>query len=764
MTPVSTTSVTTTAAAEFLLRGRVQGLGVRPAIARLASGLELCGTVGNRGDGVTLFVEGDADAVVAFADRLPSSLPDGAQLEELIRSPASRRGLPSFTIDAGVSSGPVQTDAPLDRAVCEACLDEVHDPLDRRTDYAFTSCTDCGPRYSIICEMPYERRQTAMHEFKLCPDCRAEYADPADRRFHAQTNACPDCGPRLWSTTPDQSARNTGADAVEAAVAVLRSGGIVAIRGLGGYQLLCDVTENSAVERLRERKRRRGKPLAVMVDGSSVRDLPREELAVLRAPANPIVLVPRSCLPALAESVAPGLDTVGVMHPTTPLHDQLLRGAGRPLVATSGNVEGEPLACDSAEAQRDLAEVADLLLHHDRPIVRPIDDSVVRCIAGNTVTIRAARGIAPLPLKLDCDRSMLAVGGHQKVAIALCNGHQCVLGPHVGDLDSPATRERFAEQTQSLLDLYGAEPEVVVHDLHPDYFTSRWAAETGRQTLAVQHHHAHVVSGMIEQGWLDREVLGIAFDGTGYGPDGDIWGGEFLLATAESFTRIGSLRPFSLVGGDRAIREPWRVAISLVADACGTDTAARLFAERIDAGLSSAVIAMLQRGRAVRTSSLGRLFDGVAAIALGATDSSFEGQPAMMLEAACDQQTAGAYTVTVSDGSNGLQLDWRPLMVGLLRDREQGAQPGAMAMKFHRGVARAVAAVAERFQQHPIVLSGGCFQNRVLTELIQDALGGHPQPVGFPGTIPPNDGGLAAGQLAIAAAQLKHQSHLKRTD
>ncbi|MCA9054244.1 MAG: carbamoyltransferase HypF [Planctomycetaceae bacterium] len=758
----SSVSPETITAAEFLLRGCVQGIGVRPAIARLALELGLHGTVVNSADGVLIHVEEHELLLNEFAQRLPTSLPDGADVAEITRRPATVERFAGFTICTGTSARRVATTVPPDLAVCDACLAEIRDARDRRAEYAFTSCTNCGPRYSIVKTMPYERERTAMHAFAQCPDCSVEYAATADRRFHAQTNACPACGPRVHAVQQARPHdRLVDGAAIRTAAELLRQGGCVAIKGIGGFQLLCDAASDSAVERLRRGKQREARPLAVMLDPEMLGSISPAERAALESPTGPIVLLQRDASSTpLSKDVAPALNTVGVMRPTSPLHALLLEATGRPLVVTSGNVDGNPLAYDSATAQQELAHLADLILDHDREIVRPIDDSVVQCIAGQTVTIRAARGIAPLTLPLPCDRQILAVGGHQKVAIAISNGRQSVLGPHLGDLDSTSARERFVEQTDALLRLYDAQPEWIVHDLHPDYYTTRWAAERGVPLVPVQHHHAHIVAGMLEQGWLDQVVLGVAFDGTGLGTDDTIWGGEFLRATSTDFQRVGSLQPFPLPGGERAIREPWRMAFALAAAACGREAAMLALPTSVDSRRANRVLPLVERKSGPITTSLGRLFDGVAALVLGVADSSFEGQPAMMLEAVCDPSVTGCYEFGIHADGGLLRLDWRPTVAAIVRDVAQGVPTGQIAMQFHRGVAKGVRTVVGRLDRLPVVLGGGCFQNRILTELVGEQLTEIGVPIGWPGSIPPNDGGLAAGQLAIAAARL--QSHSKR--
>jgi len=800
-------------AARFALFGRVQGLGVRPAIARLAAELGLTGSVSNQSDGVRVHVEGDAAALNSFEQQLASAMPATAHLQNVTRTNPLPVGCATFEIETGTHSGTIATEVPRDLPVCDDCLCEAADTDNRRHAYAFTSCTNCGPRYSIIDQMPYERDDTSMTYFPLCERCRGEFTSPANRRFHAQTNACPDCGPTIQATMPVRQStaacaadeglpavatvarrwthsihalasvatgeistfeHRTGDAAIEDAAAVLRDGGIVALKGLGGYQLVCDATSTAAVERLRRRKHRPAKPLALMLAtrfadtfteidrdvfldaANSVVILSPESAARLRGVRDTHTETLREFRDDIVATLAPEMDTLGVFRPTTPLHALLIEATGRPLVVTSGNVEGEPLVYeDDATA---IAPLADLTLQHSRRIVRPIDDSVVRVIAERPVTIRAARGIAPLPLPIDKAQPLLAVGGHQKSAIALCNGSQSILGPHIGDLDSLATRERFVEQTRELLDLYQAVPDAVVCDLHPDYFTSRWAeqwaAEAELPLIRVQHHHAHVAAAMLEHGWLDRTVLGVAFDGTGFGTDETIWGGEFLLATDHDFQRVGALRPFVLPGGDRAIREPWRIAVSLLMDAGEDEPAAEWSKPFASPQQINMVRRLTQQDIGPRCSSAGRLFDGVASIILGASEARFEGELAMRLEAACDQDATGRYEFPIDDSSGLRQLDWRPMIRQLCADRRANEPAGTMAMKFHRALASAVGVIASSFDDWPVVLTGGCFQNRILTELIARQLQSHSQPLGLPGIIPPNDGGLAAGQLVIGQARL----------
>lgn len=742
-------------ALRIVLRGRVQGLGIRPAVARLAADWNVAGIVVNRREGVEIVVEGAVDAVAAFQRRLDQALPPQTVIEDRQDEAIGCTGQQKFVIVEEADDGPVRAEVPRDAAVCEACLRESAAGTDRRWRYPFTSCSECGPRFSIVTAMPFERRLTTMASFRLCPQCRVEYETSQDRRFHAQTIACPVCGPQVWCTDAAGQCLAVQDRAVATAVAALRRGEVLALRGIGGYQLLCDATNPAAVQRLRSRKCRPAKPLAVLVASirmaerlAHVGTLEREEL---ESPANPIVLVAARSEAVLA-GIHPGLTDIGLMLPTTPLHWILASEVGRPLVATSGNHEGDPLVVGVSAAQSELAGIADLFLHHDRDIAHPVDDSVVRVIAGRAVTIRLGRGLAPLPLELSAKARVLAAGGQQKSAVAISNGSQAVLGPHVGDLDGLASRARFAAQVEKLLALYGTEPELVVHDLHPDYFTTRWALDRRLQTLAVQHHHAHIAAGMLEQHWLDREVLGVALDGTGYGPGGTIWGGEFLRCTLRGFQRVGRLRPFRLPGGEAAIREPWRTAVALVLQAAGPGAANQLAFDGVDRSQQAQVVRIAEHDRyAPVTTSAGRLFDAVAALVLPVSRVRYEGEAAMLLEAACDLTERGAYDLPIRAGEL-LELDWRPMLMQLLADRAAGIAPQVMATRFHRGLAMAIASFSRRFRTLPVVLSGGVFQNRVLVELIVEQWGDDLPALGLPGRIPPNDGGLAAGQLAIGMA------------
>ena len=748
-------SIGSRTAIRLTLTGRVQGLGVRPAIARWARQLSLTGWVGNTCQGVEVVAEGLTDNIEQFTRELPQQLPNAAVVETQVCAAIAPPKSASFEIRRESVSGTLKARVPQDLAACEDCLSEMRSDSGRRSGYPFTSCTACGPRYSIIEVMPYERDRTTMRQFVLCPACQREYNSPEDRRFHAETNACPACGPSWWCR--DKSGRMVASrdEAIHAVAETIRRGEIVALQGLGGYQLIVDATSEAAVRRLRNRKHRFGKPLAVMV--ASVEQARRLawcddiECQALRSPAGSIVVLRHKEATEIAGAVSPGLDTLGLMLPTTPLHALLLTACQRPLVVTSGNREGDPLEFEHDGAGSRLANIADLWLEQDRPIRRPVDDSVVRVMAGRVAVLRLARGFAPLPLEVYSRTPLLAVGGHHKAAVALSNGEQAVLGPHVGDLDSVAERERWEAQVASLLGLYGTPPSILVGDQHPEYASTRWAADQPHRFVPVQHHHAHVVAGMIEHQWLDRAVLGVAFDGTGFGDDGTVWGGEFLMASATGFRRVGHLLPFDLPGGERAVREPWRVAVSLVQRAAGNERASSLV---FQAGKTNSVLPLIGNPRfSPATTSAGRLFDGIAALVLGAELTQFEGQGPMLLEAICDRSASGCYSMHVNN-TEPFVLDWRSAVVQVLDDLRATVAPGVIAMRFHRGLAQAVFEAACRFPQLPVVLSGGCFQNCLLVELLVELFDRTGQFVGTPGLIPVNDGGLAAGQLAVASAQL----------
>lgn len=741
-------------AVHILLQGQVQGVGLRPAVLRWANDCSIAGWITNQAHGVEIHAEGEEHDVNRFVQSLQYHLPPEATLVNLTQKPSTPEGHQQFLIRQNSSRAPVGTVIPSDVVTCQLCMSEtMRGRLSRRQGYAFNSCAQCGPRYSILDKMPFERNQTSMASFPLCMTCESEFHDNGNRRLHAQTMSCPHCGPSLELMHHEGRLLAQSQFALTGCAAAIKEGKIIAVKGLGGYQLICDASNEVAVRTLRDRKGRSRKPLAVMVIdldmAASLADLTGIESTLLSR-SGPIVLCPAKADNGLTHLIHPGLNLVGLMLPTTSFHHLLCEAVDKPLVVTSGNPEGEPLVYSRAEAQTRLVPLCDQMLHHNRTIHRPIDDSVVRSIAGRVATIRLARGLAPLQLPVKIREPLVALGGQQKVALAMANGRQAILGPHLGEMETVAAHQRFYEHYQSLSLLYGTQPRCLVHDGHPDYFTTRWAEKQPQPKIAVQHHHAHVVAGMVEHGWLHETVLGFAFDGTGYGIDGTIWGGETLLCTAKDFHRLAHLRQFRLLGGEQAVRQPLRVTLALLADCFSQEEMRTLFHQLNRADQFDPLIPLLQlKHRHPLTSSVGRLIDGVAALILSISNATYEGEPAMMLESICDTNASGSYPLPLIDH----HLDWRPMLQPLIRDLLGSMHPGAIAMRFHRGLAESVASMIRLYPHFPAILAGGCFQNKILIELIHELLDDVSR-VGFPGVIPCNDGGLAAGQLTVAAARL----------
>ncbi|MGP0093314.1 MAG: carbamoyltransferase HypF [Xanthobacteraceae bacterium] len=747
------------------MTGAVQGVGFRPFVYRLATTEKLSGFVCNTGDGVSFEVEGAMPAIERFLARLDAELPRHAAVSERRAAPLTPRGDQSFVIAPSTQHGAGAAVVMADLATCSDCLREIMDPCDRRHLYPFASCVHCGPRYSIIEALPYDRARTTMRHFPLCAACQAEYTDPNCRRFHAEAIACPECGPRLalWNDTGVVMATRHGA-LLEAAEA-LRRGMIVALKGLGGFQLLADAANDDAVRCLRLRKRRPKKPFALMFPSLDAAQraahVGEVERRLLVSPEAPIVLLrARSDNGALAPSVAPDNPCLGVMLPYTPLHHLLLRELARPLVATSGNLGDEAIVVDEVDAVERLAGIADCFIVHDRPIRSPVDDSVVRVMAGREVVLRRARGYAPMPVVHEAVTTpIVALGGQQKAAVATGFAGKLFLGPHIGDLAAASTRGVFARAVAELPSLHGITPAAVACDVHPDYHSTRVAMDLGLPVAAVPHHLAHVLAGMVDNA-LRGPVLGVAWDGTGYGGDGTIWGGEFLAVDAERFRRVAHLRPFRLPGGETAVREPRRAALGLLHAVDGESPVAHTDLPPVAAFTAPehAVLAkMLTRGiNAPLTSSAGRLFDAVAALLGLCQIASFEGEAATAVEFAADRAswTAPLPPPIVRETAGPLVVDWQPLLGALLKERMGGAAVEPLAAALHDGLSTAIVDVARRVGLRRVVLTGGCFQNARLTERTV----AHLRAAGFEPywhhRIPPNDGGLAAGQVAFATHKL----------
>ncbi len=751
-----------TVRASIAVRGAVQGVGFRPFVYRLAASLRLAGWVRNSAAGVSIEVEGEESAVRAFLLRLESEKPPLASIHSLESRLLDPVGLGPFAILASDEAGEKSAIVLPDVATCPDCLREIFDPNDRRFLYPFTNCTNCGPRYTIILELPYDRARTTMRGFPLCDACRREYEDPLDRRFHAEPNACPVCGPSLSLLDGAGALLARREGALGRAAEAIAAGRIVALRGLGGFHLLVDARDERAVLRLRERKRREEKPLALMVPSldaaERLAEISAAEARLLRSPEAPVVLLRRKTDAEVAPSVAPRNPTLGLMLPYTALHHILLRRLGFPIVATSGNFSDEPICFETEDALARLGAVADLFLVHDRPIARQVDDSVARVVLDRELVLRRARGYAPLPMRLSGPvPDLLAVGAHMKSAIALASGDQAFLGPHVGDLEAPETREAFLRSIAALADLRGIVPSRVVCDLHPDYASTRHAESLGIPIDRVQHHHAHILSCMTENE-LSGPALGVAWDGTGYGSDGSVWGGEFLVVEGARFRRVGSLRPFRLPGGEAAAREPRRSAFGLLHEIFGTGLGARndLPCVRAFRAAERPVLSrMLERGASSPwTTSAGRLFDAVASLADLRQTMNFEGQAAMELEFALSGfETDDAYPYRLGEQRGRIVVDWEPLVRAILSDAAAGSGPGPISARFHNALAGAIAAVAREVGERAVVLSGGCWQNAYLLTRTVRAL----EEAGFRAyrhqRIPPNDGGIALGQAAAVASK-----------
>ena len=742
----------------LIVDGAVQGVGFRPFVYRLAIQEGLSGFVCNTASGALVEIEGPAFALDRFLVRLDSELAAPASIATLASEWLDPNGGADFSIRDSLDEGAATARVLPDLAVCAECLEDIRDPANRRRLYPFTTCTRCGPRYSIIEAVPYDRARTAMRGFPMCAACQAEYDDPNSRRFHAESIGCPQCGPQLALVDSGGVRLHERHAALLAAAEALRRGRIVALKGLGGFQLLCDARNAAAVERLRRGKQRPSKPLAVMVASlaaaRALADLTPVDATTLALGAAPIVLVRAQRDTGIAESVAPRSLLLGLMLPTTPLHQLLLDELGFPLVATSGNRRSEPILTETGDAVGRLAGLADLFLVHNRPILRPVDDSVVRVIAGTPTMLRLARGYAPLSIDLPAAAEGIALGGHQKAALAIARGRQMILGPHIGDLDSVEARQGLDRAIAGFVALHRLAPAWVACDTHPDYHTTRRAEGFGPPVRQVPHHLAHVLSAMLEHG-LDGPVLGVAWDGTGDGRDGTTWGGEFLTVTPERWGRIASLTPFRLPGGERAAREPRRAALGVLNELDGTldfNSGTLPVAAFTDQELP-VLQTMLQRGvNAPSTSSAGRLFDAVASILGLCQRASFEGEAAIAVEFAAGRAACPAPLppLRLAPGQP-FRLDWRPTLAGLIEARNDGAGVETLALGFHHALAEAITEVAQRAAIADVVLTGGCFQNALLAELASDRLATAGFRAHRHARIPPNDGGLAAGQIAFAA-------------
>jgi hydrogenase maturation protein HypF len=806
---------------KLAMRGAVQGVGFRPFVFRLASELGLHGWVNNSSQGVFIQVEGQRDVVEKFLLRLETEKPPRSFIQSLETSWLDAVGYNGFNIRESETGGDKTTLVLPDIATCPDCLREIFDPGNRRYRYPFTNCTNCGPRFSIIESLPYDRANTSMKAFPMCPQCQAEYEDPTNRRFHAQPNVCPVCGPQieLWeSRRPALRDENAGVaqgpprfdkrgyDALLAAAQAVKDGKIVALKGLGGFQLLVDARNDRAVQLLRERKQREEKPFALMFPSldaiKAICEVSPLEERLLRSPESPIVLLQKlSTLNSqLSTSIAPGNPHLGAMLPYTPLHHLLMAELGFPVVATSGNLSDEPICTDEHEALERLGGIADVFLVHNRPIVRHVDDSIVRVLLDRELVLRRARGYAPLPVQLrsaECgtrnttsegassaktpnsefrtpnSKVVLAVGAHLKNTVALAVGPQVFLSQHIGDLETEQAHTAFRRVIADFEELYEAKPQIVAADLHPDYLSTRYAREIGRAELllgqdaqqrvptvaGVQHHIAHVLSCMAENE-LSPPALGISWDGTGYGWDGTIWGGECFLVTDKNVERIAHLRPFPLPGGELAVKEPRRSALGLLYESFGGAVFERKelapVAEFSKTELASLKTMLEKRINSPVTSSMGRLFDAVAALINLRQQMRFEGQAAMELEFALHGvETDEAYELRIPNSelrtpNSALILDWSWMIEAILADVKAGVPVGTISARFHNALAEAVIEIAEQVGERRVVLSGGCFQNQYLTWRVVTRLREEKFQPYWHQRVPPNDGGIALGQVVAA--------------
>ena len=787
-------------AEQIRVYGTVQGVGFRPTVYRIAKTLGLRGEVSNDGQGVLIKVVGDRSTIDQFIEKLHSERPQLAQIETITRHPLENVNFPDFIITSSTTNA-VRTKIAPDAATCSTCKSEIFDPLSRWYRYPFTNCTHCGPRLSIIKKLPYDRKNTTMANFHLCPECQQDYSDPLNRRFHAQPTACYFCGPKAWLERADGKPVTADMfsmlDDVDAVCTLIQRGMIVAIKGLGGFHLACDATNEEAVQKLRHRKRRPDKPLALMARDieviSGYCSISETEQKLLESVAAPIVLLQKNGEKQVAPSVAPGQNTLGFMLPYTPLHHLALRRLNFPIVLTSGNFSDQPQCIDDEEAREKLSEIADYFLIHNRPIVNRVDDSVVRVIKEVPQVLRRARGYAPAPINLPAGFAdippILAMGSELKNTFCLYRDGQAILSQHIGDLANSLAASAYQQTLNLYLGLLEAEPNIIVVDKHPEYLSTKLgkdlAVANSLSLIEVQHHHSHVAACMVENG-LDidsKPVLGVALDGLGYGEDGNIWGGEFLLADYCGFERLGTFQPVAMLGGEQAIYQPWRNTYAHLVATFGLDFLKNYADLELFNFFQTKPLALLnqmleKRINSPLASSCGRLFDGVAAaIGICREYCSYEGQAAINLEALATEYLLNDAEEIEGYQFNMLKLDTDskfpltylvplPMWQSLLIDTKQSASPALMAAKFHQGLAIAISKMVNEFHQswefNQVALTGGVFQNQLLLQKVSDRLTKMGLEVLIHSQVPPNDGGLSLGQVAIAAATLRQKAEGRR--
>lgn len=768
------------------VRGAVQGVGFRPFIHRLATEHRLTGWVCNSPQGVFIEAEGPTPELKKFLERLETEKPSLSSIQNLEFSWLDVKGYGNFEIRKSQISGDKTAIVLPDIATCPECLREIFDPANRRYLYPFTNCTHCGSRFSIIESLPYDRSNTSMKRFAMCLDCRREYNDPENRRFHAQPNACPKCGPHLeiWESRScifaPPSALAKGHTALLVAAKAIRRGQIVAVKGIGGFHLMADARNNNAIARLRARKHREERPFALLFPSleraKAVCEISALEERLLLSPEAPIVLLKRNAGAgrAIASLVAPDNPNLGVMLPSNPLHYLLMAELGFPVVATSGNLTEEPICTDELDAIECLRPIADLFLVHNRPIVRHVDDSIARIVLGREMVLRRARGYAPLPIAAALPETratdekgqgtrepetVIAVGGHLKNAVALAVGPEAFISQHIGDLETERANNAFRQVIADFQRLYEIKPKIVATDFHPDYLSTKFASTMEAAPYRVQHHVAHVLSCMADNS-IEGPVLGVSWDGTGYGPDHTIWGGEFFVIDRYTAARVAHLRLFPLPGGDAAIHEPRRAAIGLLYELFGTGAfdlvSLPIFQEMGLAEFRAFRSILKHRAHCPMTSSIGRLFDVVAALIGLRQTNRFEGQAAMAVEFALDPGFSDeAYPLPIADNFSIAQLDWQPMVEAILSDINQKVSVGRISAKFHNALIEGIIEIAKRTGLPRVVLSGGCFQNRYLLERAATRLRHEKFVPVWPHSVPPNDGGIALGQIVAARQKIK---------
>lgn len=745
-------------ARQINVTGRVQGVGFRPFVNCLANQLHLSGWVRNCAGQVEIWAQGTIETLDQFEEQLVSKAPPLAKPDQPLSQVVAPVNVDKFTILTSVTGDVSQAHIPPDYFICDDCLIEMHDKTQRRYRYPFINCTQCGPRYTLIKKLPYDRPNTSMAIFSLCPECRKDYENTLDRRFHAQPLACPACGPSLSFHQPGTVEINDTETALKATVTALKTGLIVAVKGVGGYHLLCSATSETAVLKLRQRKKRRFKPLALMLpcsdnDGLAyVRHYAKPtaiELAQLTNPIRPIVLIKKNPNTDLAESIAPSMDELGIMLPYSPLHHLLLEDYAGPLIATSANISGEPVLTEQEQVESRLSHIADVFLHHNRPILRPADDSVYRVIAGFAQPIRMGRGTAPLEIELpfNLTKPLLAVGGQMKNTIALAWNNRVVISPHIGDLGSPRSQLVFEQTITDLTELYGITLDQCVCDAHPDYTASRWAERSGFRLKKVFHHHAHA-SALVGEHQISDPLLVFTWDGTGYGEDGTIWGGEGLFGTPGNWQRVTSILPFRLPGGEKAGREPWRSALAL----CWENDEEW---QECPVEINLLEQAWKQQVNSPLSSSVGRLFDAAAALIGLVQYADFEGHAPMWLEAASAKITKAIIDLPLIHNTDGVWLsDWRPL-IAMLKDKKLTIPE--RSSQFHSSMATTLVQQAKKIRDEQsfsaIGLTGGVFQNRLLTDYVTTLLDAEGFKVYLPQQVPGNDAGISFGQIIDAASQ-----------